>query len=268
MRAWSMLEIEPVYRSRTFLRGLEAAGFETTLGEPPLSAGGPGDVLVTWNLGPRHYDAATRFRERGGHVIVAEKGYFDPDRYNEPVYALARDGHNGSGFWFVGDESRFEKWGLNIHPWRGSTGDRVVVAGQRGVGSPEMRPPRNFTERIVPDIHHALARGGVRDCTVVIRPYSDRESARVSLWDDLRDARALVTWSSDVANIAVLWGVPAFRMAPHHVNDAVEHGLEKLTDPPEPDREAALERLSWAQWSTPEIESGDAVRFLLQDAVA
>lgn len=264
-RAYSMVRVEPRWRSEAIVSGVERAGFTAVVTSQPDDVS-EGDLLIVWNLGPRYYDHAVRARSRGAHVIVAENGYFSPDREGNPCLALARDGHNGSGFWFVGNEPRFDAFNPGIHDWRGYAGSEVIVAAQRGIGSPDMRSPLDFESRIVAEIQSVARRLRVKT-TIRVRAHPGNAPPRVPLWNDLANAAALVTWSSNAANLATLWGVPSFRMSPHHVNDAVLVGLSGLFTAPEPERLAAFERLSWAQWSAVEVASGEAFRFLLQDVL-
>ena len=89
--------------------------------------------------------------------------------------------------------------------------------------------------------------------------------AKQSLAADMKGARAVVSWSSNVLNEAILAGYPSFRLAPYHVNDAILDNLDDILDPPQKDREAAFGRLAWAQWDLKDIASGTAFKHLLQD---
>lgn len=77
----------------------------------------------------------------------------------------------------------------------------------------------------------------------------------------------MVTWASNSANEALLMGIPSWRLAPYHVNEAALTDLALLIDPPRPDRLAAFQKLAWAQWALSEIASGEAFRSVLRDVL-
>lgn len=266
-RAWITLRRRPPYRSDAFAKGFEALGYVPSLTFPAAENIAPGDVVVVWNLNVRYRPVAAAAKTAGAALIVAENGYIPRAGSMEPFYALARDGHNGAGFWFVGADDRWSALGQTIYPWRGqwSPDSYVLLANQRGIGSELMKCPRDFVALGTDRIKRVYKQAGERTPAVTVREHPGRHKSTVTLKDHFAGARALVTWASNVANLACLIGIPAFRMAPYHVNEAVHDDLGLLPNPPEPDRLAAFRKLAWAQWSLTEIESGAAFRCLLQD---
>jgi len=224
----------------------------------------PQDVVVTWNLNPRYQPAAAEAHKVGAALIVAENGYITP-RYGPPqTYAIARDGHNGSGSWIVGTEDRWAKLGQIIEPWVTRPGGYILVTDQRGIGSDLMRCPKLFYESVRPKILRVFSKTGYQP-EIRLRVHPGRHESLTPLETDLAGARAVVTWASNVANIALLKGIPTFRCAPYHVNEAAMSDLSTLPAPLEPDRLTAFKKLAWAQWSLSEIEAGTAFRHLLRD---
>lgn len=219
---------------------------------------------MTWNLNPRYRQVAEYAKQNGAYLLVAENGYVQKHRDLEPFYALARDGHNGSGMWFVGSGDRWGKLNQPLHPWRRNEG-YVLIAGQRGIGSEIMKCPRNFVDSTQIKLRRILDKGGQKKVKIAVRLHPGRHAPLRSLRDDLAGARCVVTWASNVANTALIYGIPAFRMAPYHVNDAVIGDVAKIVDPPLADREEGFKKLAWAQWSLSEIDSGAAFTHLLQD---
>lgn len=267
--AWITLRHEPPYRSGAFAQGFERLGFSTVLQHPEVGKVRQGDVVVTWNLSPRYRGAAIEAKSCGAALIVSENGYIQKHKDTTPYYALARDGHNGSGFWFVGAPGRWESLGHKFGPWRADL-ERgcVLLANQRGIGSELMRSPHTLVESLVPKLErHLKSVIGDKNSRVVVREHPGRHAVGTPLSEHLRGARAVVSWSSNVLNLATLCGIPSFRTAPYHVNDSVFDNLSLIGRAPEPDREVAFERMSWAQWSLHEISSGEAFKTLLQDVL-
>jgi len=264
--AWITLRHQPPYRSGAFANGFENLGYTPRLQFPEPGAVRAGDVVVTWNMNVRYRGAAEQAKTAGAALIVAENGYIHRNAATEPYYALARDGHNGSGNWWVGAEDRWALLNHTLRPWQGTnrTG-YILIADQRSIGSELMKSPRQFQTMSEKRIKSIFARAGERSVPVRYRPHPGRNAPKETLSDALRGARAVVTWSSNVANIATLMGVPSFRMAPYHVNSAVLDDMNLLPNPPEPDRVEGFRRLAWAQWAQSEIEAGTAFEWLLQD---
>ena len=266
--AWITLRHQPPYRSDAFADGMERLGFKVVMGFPPDRAVKPEDVVVTWNLNPRYRDPATQALNAGAALIVSENGYVTKAGSPTPYYALARNGHNGSGMWFVGKEDRWADLGRTLAPWGGAPGGYILIADQRGIGSELMKCPPPFYETLVPRINRIFAKiDKKRIPQIKLRAHPGRTPSKTTLAQDLSGARAVVTWASNVANEALIAGVPSFRVAPYHVNEAVLSDLNELPAPPVTDRLAGFKKLAWAQWALPEIEDGSAFRHLLRDVL-
>jgi len=262
--AWVTLRHQPPYRSDAFADGFETLGFKVKMAFPETGQVKPEDVVVTWNLNPRYRGAEEAAKAAGAALIIAENGYIAPAPGLAPIYALARDGHNGSGYWFVGDEDRWSNLRQTIEPWVDRPGGYILIPDQRGIGSDLMRCPRLFYESVKPKIARVFAPSGYQP-ELRLRTHPGRHQPQRCLEEDLAEARAVVTWGSNVANIALLKGIPTYRCAPYHVNEAALSDLSTLPDPPRPDRLKAFKKLAWAQWTLSEIESGLAFKTLLRD---
>lgn len=248
------------------MAGLRLAGFDVSI-ERPVAAR-PGDVLLIWN---RYWDndrLATEFERQGGTVLVAENGYLDPSRYGQRSwYALAIGGHNGQGEWFPGGPERWQEitpqLGAELKPWR-DTGGHILVCPNRSFGRPGFIMPENWAERTAAELR-TFARRPVR-----VRPHPGNVQPRLPLQADLDGCWAVVIWGSSAGVHALLAGIPVISMAPAWVCEgAAYHGIEfVLTERPELDidREAAFERMAWAQWHIDEIASGVPFRHLLRAA--
>lgn len=263
--AWITLRLEPPYRSDAFAAGFEAMGLIAKMVTPENVRPRPGDVVVVWNLNPRYRPAETAAKSVEVPLLVAENGYIPRAGDTTLHYALARNGHNGSGFWYVGKEDRWGPLNRTIEDWQDRPDGYILIADQRGIGSEIMRCPHAFYETVAPKIRRIFKDAGKPQPEIRLREHPGRHAPKQSLAADLAGARALVTWASNVANEALLAGVPTFRIAPYHVNEAALHDITHIINPPKTDRLPAFQKLAWAQWALPEIESGEPFRHLLRD---
>lgn len=238
--------------------GLKVAGFSVTRHEPPTNPR-PEDVLVTWNAYGNNAETMKRFRR----TVVCEEGYIRhapgcPHRY----FALALNGHNGSGRWPVGDMSRLDALGIDFKPWRGN-GNHILVCGQRGFGYNAMAMPDTWPDRIYDRLramtkrplwyrpHHKRARRPTQ------KTYDRVCSHEEPLRQHLVNCWAVVVYTSNAATEALIDGVPAFYDGPHIVTEGASiKGVEAVDHPRYRDRAPAFIKLSWAQWNLEEIRAG------------
>lgn len=266
--AWITLRHQPPYRSDAFANGFEELGFKVRMQLPEGNPVQPHDVVVVWNLNPRYRPAAEKAIAAGAALLVTENGYVTKAGSGQPYYALARNGHNGSGLWFVGPEDRWGALVREIKPWVDRPDGYILIADQRGIGSEIMRCPKPFYETVVPRMKRIFAKvDKKRIPEFKLRAHPGRHVPKQPLEADLAGARALVTWASNCANEALLHGIPTFRVAPYHVNEAALSDLNELPNPSRPDRLAAFQKLAWAQWSLSEIETGAAFKTILRDVL-
>lgn len=253
-RAFLLLREQPHYRRDAFCDGLAAVGYRIERVIP--SKVNPEDVLVVWNRYNSFDRVAQNVERSGGRVIVAENGYLGGDIPAPKFYAIALQHHNGAGKWFVGEEDRFSRMGVEVFPWR-PTGDHILVLPQRGIGPEGVAMPAEWPLKIVKRLQ-AVTKRPIR-----FRPHPGKE--RPPLEPDLVDAWAVVTWGSTAAVKALTHGIPVFHEMPQWIGaGAARLGIENLEDPFLGDRMPMLHRLAWAQWSVAEIAKGEPFRCLLQ----
>jgi hypothetical protein len=242
---------QPVYRRECFVRGAVAAGYKIAPYHT-IGPGKPGDVLLIWNrYGGLHHTAET-FERGGGTVLVAENAYVGLDRANRQRYALARGGHNGQGLWPDGGPGRWEKLGIPLQPWR-ADGDHILICPNRAFGRPGY---------IMPDIWAQATADKLRTLTkrrVIIRQHPGNDPPKRPLSADLTRAWAVVIWSSSAGCEALIAGVPVFCMSPAWIcKPATSSDLTMINSPTlHSERLPVMQRLAWAQWDVPEIESGE-----------
>lgn len=242
----------PHYRRGAFEQGLRAVGYRLVTSGAPA---GPEDLFIIWNRYAHFHSMATAWERQGGTVLVAENGYAGVDAEGRQYYALSATGHNGSGWFPVGNEKRFPALGLEVKPWRELLANGYwLVCGQRGIGSPEMASP---------DRWHATAAAAVTRLgkTPKIRLHPGTKPPPTTLADDLAGANACVIWSSSSGVKALLSGVRVVYDAPHWICAPAAQRLatvaEKGLTADDGLRDYALERMAHAQWAVAEIESGE-----------
>lgn len=262
MKAYCLIRPQPHYRSEAFVAGLKAAGYRVSSALP--IAPRPGDILVIWNRYFSTHDLALEFERRGGMVIVAENGYLGMDRRDRQVYSMALHAHNGRGVWPHGGSERFAALGVTLKPWR-ETGEHVLVAPNRSFGMPGGIMPEGWANQVAEQLRKITKR------PVRIRPHPGNGEPMRPLADDLRDAWAVVIWSSSVGVTALTEGIPVFCCAPWWIcRSAAQTSITDI-DGPIPEaadrlRRYAMERLAWAQWNLSEISDGTAFNHLLRTA--
>ena len=250
-RALNLLRASLHYRRDAFSDGLRAAGFEVV---DSLHKPGPGDLVLTWNRYGGSAEQAWHFERNGAGVLVAENSPFGdmlPGRH----YSLARSHVAMTGGAIPeGGPERWASMGVPLAPWR-TVGTEAVILGQRSIGHPDVASPRGWAEVV-------QRRTGGR-----IRQHPGTGPA-VPLDEDLRNAAAVVTWSSAAAVQALALGVPVWHAHPRFFGAMASQPLtawgrvEALRD--DALRLDVFRRLAWGVWSLDEIRAGEAIRCALQ----
>lgn len=251
MKVCCLIRPLPHYRRTAFEQGLQACGHEIV--------GKDGDALLIWNRYGAFDELAREYEKSGRPVIVAENGYIGRDVEGRQLYALARSGHNGSGQWsdVPGRASLLSSWGVTVKPWR-TTGRHILVCGQRGIGSPAMASPVCWHGNIAKELQRRTS------LPIVVRPHPEELGAgpQPPLDEQLRDAWAVVVWSSAAGVRALVEGVPVFYCAPHWVMaDSACRDLSHIDHPPHMVRNFAP--VASQQWTVDEITTGEPFKWLM-----
>lgn len=261
--AYIMVRTKPEYRSEAFVAGAAKLGYTPLLTSEPPKTLNPGDLLITWNAHGRMRPAIDVARRDGATHVLVENGYVGKDDAGVQYYAMAFNGHCGSGQWRVGGPERWEALDTPIKPWA-PPGDHVLVCDQRGLGSDLMRSPDAFGDTTFRQLKKYTER------RIVVRKHPGRHRPQYTLEQQMENAWAVVVWSSNVATVALLQGIPVFGCAPYIITEgAVQRGLEDLEfpiRPEDPARLTTMQQLAWAQWSVAEIANGTAFDWLLNGA--
>lgn len=242
-----LLKQQPVYRHHCFVTGLKNAGY-TVIHQPQHNPTSD-DVLVVWNRHPFQERIIREYEKKGAVILIVENGYIGNTK------AIAKSFHNGAGKWHQGEEDRWLKLGVELSPWR-QDGDHILVLPQRGMGSQGVAMSRTWLANTL------LQLGKTTNRPVRIRKHPG-QNACVPLEEDLKNAWAAVTWGSGAGIKSIVAGIPVF----HGLRDWIGAGaasteLSNIESPFMGDRLPMLRRLAWAQWTLPEIESGEPFRAL------
>lgn len=237
------------YRKAAFCAGLQAAGY-TLADAIPRPA--PDDVLVIWNRYGGFHEHASRFEVVGARVLVAENGYLGKSWRGGEWFALAEGHHGGAGRWPYGGPERWDGWGVDLAQWR-TYGNEVVILGQRGIGEPGLGSPPGWEYRVRTRFQ----------CPARIRPHPGVKGG-ANLLNDLKNAQAVVTWSSGAALLALMAGIPVWRDNSWWIG---AKAAAPIGDPLMRDDDARLEmfrRLAWANWTLEEVRTGEPFAWLMK----
>lgn len=251
-RALNLLRSSPHYRREAFDEGLKANGFKVLHGvmrDRPC----PDDVLVVWNRDGGYDEEAQRFERHGARVVVVENGYLGNGWNGGLWYAMALGQHAGAGQWFEGGPERWDRFGVDLAPWRTGSGETLILA-QRGIGPPDVRSPHHWAESVQKRI------GGR------IRQHPGNSIPTVSLERDLKHVDQVVTWHSAGALTALMMGIPVWHAFDQWIGARAARPLSEWGGEPkrdDADRLAMFRRLSWAMWQLEEVKNGTAISHLL-----
>lgn len=245
----------PVYRFMSFCAGIERLGYRVTTDRRVIA-----DVVIMWNRNDHQEIYARRHEMAGKPVIIAENGYIGNDEAGRHMFALSLNKHNGAGTTVdhLGASERWDRLGIEVKPWR-TSGQDILVLPQRGIGSRDVAMPktwpRTILDRLPKDHRH-----------IRIRPHPGGAVESVPIEKDLAGVWATVTWASSAAIKAMVEGVPCFYDFPQWIGAGAaapvrDFPLGVMMDDYE--RQEMLYRVSYAQWSIGEIESGYAFERLL-----
>ena len=229
---------EPYYRRAAFEQGLKRHGYAILGHTPGLRPKSKRDLLVLWNRKRGADDqAATQWEQHGGTVIITENAYLQ--KVDKTMYAISVHGHNGSGWFPVGNEDRFSKLGFNLKPMQCNLEGHWLVCAQRSIGSPLMASPPQWAEKTVEKLRRST---GLK---IRLRPHPGNFKPKVDLLDDLRGAHACLVWASGAGVRALVEGIPTEYSAPHWICQGPGT------------REEKLHRMAHGQWHHEEIATGE-----------
>lgn len=240
-----------VQTAQALMEGIKRHGITPRL-DPSYQ---PCDVAVFW--GHRQFQVIQRQRAGGAHYLVMERGYVG-DRFFWT--SLGFDGLNGRArFPEVKDGgARWKKhFAKYLHPWHTADGNVAIIMGQ--VRGDESIRGVNFDAWI----HQAFTRLQELGYSPVFRthPNFPQQAVRFtrlngSLSEALALAKLVVTYNSNSGVDAVLAGVPTVTYDEGAMAwDVTSHDPGYLITP---DRSDWCQKMSYTQWSSDEMRSGEA----------
>lgn len=234
MRAWLNLRHADSDRARAFTKGLERMGYSVVHGITASPA--DVDLMCTWNRIGHADHAAKVFEARGLPVLVVENATWGNGFCGGSWLTMAKRYHNTAGAFPVGGPERWDALGVSLESWR-SDGETVILPS-RGIGPAGVAMPQGWPYGI----------------NGRVRMHPGQRQAK-DLREDLAKAGKVITWGSGAAVMALMWGIPVESHMPNWIarQDNTDAG-----------RLAMFQRLSWAQRTLEEIETGDAFAWLLQ----
>lgn len=202
-----------------------------------------------------HESIIQRYRDVGARVLVVENPYLP--NANEKMFAIALDGHNGTGRWPIGDRPRYD---IPLEDWH-SGGDHVLVLLQRGIGQIGVAMPLGWPKEIAGWLKRHT------DRPIIVRRHPAGRPQ--PLEPHLKKCWAAITWGSGAACKAIAAGVPAFYALPRWIGRAAAIQIDDMADIEQPyrgQRNDFVKAISWAQWTLAEVEDGKAFEAVLQCA--
>ncbi len=202
----------------------------------------------------------------GSHLVV-ERGFLLRDRY----YMLGWGGLNGRANYYNANSpaDRWRKLKIRVEPWR-TNGSHIVLCGQVPWDASVQHSDHAVWCR-----ETALQIKALTDRPIVFRPHPMQPAAidmtglpvRIShaalLAEDMQNAWAVVTFSSNAGVEATLAGIPAFVVDPGAMGySLLNRDLAQIESPAMPDRQQWLYDLAYTQWNIQEIAEGRAIRHL------
>lgn len=243
----------------SLILGLRALGLRVNI-SPAANTSSVYAACWGWRLG-------SVLRTRGCQVLVMERGYIG-DRFE--YTSLGWNGlNNYAAFPEYADDAgaRFRAHGGVIKPWR-EGGDYVLILGQ--VRGDQSLQGRDLTAWYAEAADAARKRYGK---PVYFRPHplagqkgfssvpGVPEMPPCSLDEALAGALFTVAYNSNSCLDSVLAGVPCYAGDRGTMAwDLCAHDIGRIV---RPEREAVAHRVAWTQWARSEIESGEALRRLI-----
>ena len=107
------------------------------------------------------------------------------------------------------------------------------------------------------------------DRPIVIREKANRQTRILkTIYEELDNAHAVVTLQSIAATEAVLYGIPAFGLAPNAASPVSLNDLSKIESPYYADRDLVnkwAHHLAYGQFHIDELKNGTAYKILMED---
>ncbi len=226
------------------------------------------DVVFTGRLATSDY-VMNACSAKKVDFIYFDKGYFNRGWKTEDARVHYRFSINGfqplEYFQSIPrPPKRWKKLGISLKP-PSKNGERIVITGcSQKFARMHGFTNEEFTEQTVAKLK------SLTDRPIVYRPKPADTHAkpipgtifsqnRCKIQDELKEAHAVVTFSSNAAADAIIAGVPAFVLGPSIARPVSNTDLSKIEDPwfpSEKERRQWCYDLAYCQWRIEEMEDG------------
>lgn len=209
-----------------------------------------------------------RQRENNLDVVVLETGYVNRGDGENHHYAVGFNGLNGrADFRNEGmPDTRWQMLGAQLRPY--SRGEKVILCGQvPWDASVDMHDHVKWLKQTASQLQKITGR------KIIFRPHPKAplpalpgcESSQRPLEEDLANAHCVVTWNSNSAVEAAIYGKPVFAFDEGSMCwEIANRSLLDIDDPKYPDRKQWANNLAYCQWTLDEIRNGEAWQHLLR----
>lgn len=229
------------------------------------------DIAIFYGLNGKLFDVFKTYKEQATSVYT-DLGYWKRkprDNQFGGFHKIAVNDLHSTAYFRKGHPStRFDRMCVPVKPWRGGTGDHIIVAG--------MSDKSARVNGLSPEEWERAAIDKLRRHTafpIWYRPKPSWKEAKpiagtrydktgIDIVPHLRKAAAVVTHHSNAAIDALVEGIPIYCEIGLASTMSVPTlaAIECAEEPP--DREGFLYDVAYTQWSVPEIATGKAWRYL------
>ena len=212
------------------------------------------DAYALWGTCASNIQKIKEFEKNFQDYYFIDMPYFDKLRshFNEPGKEYWRTCKNclQVNEMHDVDDSRFKQFNLDVYDWNTKGGHILLLPSNGNV-------EYYYNEhRWANKVYTELRKYTDRDIVVRTKGNSRDLIYKKPLWEDIKDAHAVVTLTSIAGIEAARMGIPVFC---HKDSAAAPIGLTDLSqieDPIYPEREKWLNTLAWSVFTIKEIEAG------------
>ena len=273
-----------------FATGVAAAGDEIQFVEDYVTVSCDVAVIQGWvnSKSGAHLrirgDAIDRQRTDGRHIVVIDSnllGFLEPADFNRYLRYSLNGIFPTTGYYFQ-DQIDATRWptikrayGFTERDWR-TQGRHILICLQRNGGwSMGDKPVLSWLDETVTTLR------AYTDRPIVIRAHPGNQeivrqikishgncviSSAQDIRSDLEQAWATITYNSSPGVASLLWGVPVWVTDPDSAKSQAwplaHRKLSEIEQPVYPDRQSLYHRLGQCHFSSEELKSGLAWRFM------
>jgi hypothetical protein len=155
---------------------------------------------------------------------------------------------------------RWTKLNIQFMPWRESKKDDPILIAHQHVSAYDGQDRQAFFHSIIAELQQRTNR------QLILRPHPRDKTlsglpggcliSRRPLIEDLSAAHAVVTYDSNIAVEALIYGIPVFTFRRTMADPLACHDIAQIENPEKPDRQQWAHDLAYCQWNVQEIRNG------------